>query len=522
VLGEFSLLDGMPRSASAYAHTEVVARWLSSAALKELCGQQPILGLEVTRALGEHVARKLRHTNRRLAEHLHDDTVDPEIEAMVARAVDAGQHVANWSEARVDALLYDIATAIAERAEELATATVAETGIGHAPDKAIKNRFGSLTVYESLAGRPANGPIRSDMQIGITEIASPMGVVFGLIPMTNPVATLVFKTLITLKGRNALIVSCHRAAQGVGQSAGEIIQTVLEGHGAPRGLVQWVRNRASRKTTNLLMRHPDIAMILATGGVGMVKAAYSSGTPAIGVGPGNAPAWIHGDADPDEAARLVMESKRFDHGIICGSEHHLVVDMAIRAPFLASLERLGAAILSDDEVDRMARLAFDVDTGRLRRDMIGQSADRIAAMIGIARPHPITLIVAPLPLAAITGPWGHEKLAPVLSLFTTEGAASGIDVCRQLLAIEGLGHTAIIHTRDKAVVEHFSLAIDASRILVNMGGSQGCIGLGNGLTPSLTLGCGTYGGTSTTDNVSFTHLLNIKRVARRLAPILDA
>ena len=264
------------------------------------------------------------------------------------------------------------------------------------------------------------------------------------------------------------------------------------------------------------MRHPGVAMILATGGTAMVKAAYSSGTPAIGVGPGNAPAWICADADLQAAARMVVASKAFDHGIICGSENNLIVDQPVRDDFTAALQRAGAAVLGPADCDRLARAVFDDRDGRLRRTVLGQAATAIAAQAGIAVPAGTRLLVAPLPRQAVPGPYGREKLAPILSLFTADGQDDGIGLCRQILGNGGRGHTAIIHTRSQRLPLSFARQMPVSRILVNGPGAHGCIGLGTALTPSLTLGCGTDGRTSTTDNITYTHLVNIKRIAQPL------
>jgi acetaldehyde dehydrogenase/alcohol dehydrogenase len=339
--GEFSLLDGRPRSASAYAHTEVVALALSEAGLGRLCRDDPPTGLAVLRALGQDAAAKARETRRHLEEYVFAADIDPAVDAVVARAAAAQTVLAGWPEARVEALLDGIAQAVADQAEELAAATVAETGIGNIADKAFKNRFASLEVNRTLQGRPGIGPRPPDDR-GVTEIASPVGVVLGLIPMTNPVATLVFKTLICVKARNALIVSHHPAAVGVGARTVELIGAVLAERGAPAALLQSVE-RASRTRTAMFMRHPQVSLILATGGTAMVRAAYSSGTPAIGVGSGNVPALVCADADPVVAAAAVVQSKVFDHGIICGSEDNLVVDAAVGAPGQAPPEEGGAA-----------------------------------------------------------------------------------------------------------------------------------------------------------------------------------
>ena len=265
------------------------------------------------------------------------DEPDPAVDALVARSAAALDSIAGWPEDQIDALIAALAAQIAAHADELAAATVAETGIGCVPDKAVKNRFASLGVARSLTGKPGVGVAGGSGPDGLTEIAEPMGVIVGLIPVTNPVATLVFKALICIKARDALIASCHRDAAGVGARTADLLRQVLARHGACADLIQTVPRRPTRQVTAALMRHPGVAMILATGGTAMVKAAYSSGTPAIGVGPGNAPAWVCADADLQAAARMVVASKAFDHGIICGSENNLIVDQSVRDDFTAAL-----------------------------------------------------------------------------------------------------------------------------------------------------------------------------------------
>jgi acyl-CoA reductase-like NAD-dependent aldehyde dehydrogenase len=248
----------------------------------------------------------------------------------------------------------------------------------------------------------------------------------------------------------------------------------------------------------------------------MVHAAYSSGTPAIGVGAGNAPVWICADANLDEAAQIVVQSKSFDNGVICASENNLVVDASVRADFVAALIAHGAAVLSPEETKVLTPHVIDPEKGRLRREVVGLSAQRIAEESGIEREGPIRLLVVPQDAEQVDGAYGKEKLAPILSLFTVAGEAEAIDLCKRILANEGIGHTAIIHTQDRRLINRFGMEMPASRVLVNCAGSLGSIGVGTGLTPSLTLGCGTWGSTSTTDNVGFGHLLNIKRIAQAL------
>jgi acyl-CoA reductase-like NAD-dependent aldehyde dehydrogenase len=251
----------------------------------------------------------------------------------------------------------------------------------------------------------------------------------------------------------------------------------------------------------------------------MVRAAYSSGTPAIGVGAGNAPVWVCADADPVRAAQAVVDGKSFDHGIICGSENNLVVDRSIHERFVKALRAAGAAVLGGGDCDKLQQVAFD-EHGRLRRTVLGQPARAIAELANIAVPADTRLLVAEVPRQASRGPFGREKLAPMLSLFTVDGDEDGLGLCRVLLGNGGDGHTAIVHSTSPARQAAFAQRMPASRILVNGPGAHGCIGLGNGLTPSLTLGCGTYGNNSTTDNVTYTHLMNIKRLAHPL-PTVD-
>jgi acetaldehyde dehydrogenase/alcohol dehydrogenase len=515
-LGEFSLLDGKPRSASAYAHTDVKARWFSKESFEEMCQYHPQVGLIISAALGQNLTTKLREFNERIAGYIFAGEIDKDTHQMVARAVKAQQSFEKWPEDRVDALLQDVAQAIAERAEELAEATVAETGMGTVTDKVMKIRFASLEVYKTIAGHAAAGLLETDPQRQVTEIASPVGVVLGLIPVTNPVPTIVFKTLITLKGRNALIVSCHRDALGVGSQACDIIRDVLERHGAPRDLVQSVRQRSGRQKTMMFMNHPEVSLILATGGTSMVKAAYSSGTPAIGVGSGNAPVLICADADLSKAAQGIIQSKSFDNGIICGSENNLVVVASIRDDFIKMLEAHGAIVLRPREKSRFTAQVFDPDHLSLKRSIIGKPAQFIADSARIRREKDIRLIVVAIKQDELQGSYGHEKLAPILSLSTVNDEAEGLQVCRQILANQGRGHTAVIYTGNQELMKQFGREVDASRILVNAPASQGCIGLGTGLIPSFTLGCGTFGGNSTTDNVSYTHLINVKRLALNL------
>ena len=516
VIGEISLLDGLPRPTSAFAHTDVRARRLHKDALESLGATNPRALASVYKVLGTHVGTKLRRVNARL----HESTVpadDAEIDELVARASIAQKTVHGWSEERVDAALLSVAQSFAIHARDLAEDTVRVTRIGNVPDKTCKNLIASMGVYRSIVGRPASGLLTTDDARRVTEIASPVGVVVGLIPATNPAATAIFKSLIAIKARNALILSFPRAFREVGPRLGSIVQQALRAAGAPPDLVQWVKPGLSRKKTDILMRHPQVSLVLATGGASMVKAAYRSGTPTIGVGPGNAPTLVCEDADLQHAADCVVMSKSFDNGLVCGSENNLVVVRSIRDSFEQALKAAGAAVLTPAEVSRFTSAVVIAVKQQFRNEVVGQSAAAIAAAAGIMRDFPIQLIVVPVDGASSEEVYAREKMAPILSLFTVEDAQEGIALSLDLLQREGTGHTAVIHTRDVDTIHRFAAAVPASRILANSPASHGVIGFTTGLMPSLTLGCGTFGSNSTTDNVSYRNLLNIKRLAHYMA-----
>jgi len=511
-LGEEALLGGSLRWANAVADTDVEAVRVTADALRRLYDESPRDGVAVLRAMGRYTANRLRAASSRVAETLVDDAPDPAVDEMVAAAVAAQEEFESWTEERVDALLEDIATSINDRGPELAEQTVAETTLGNAEHKAAKITFGSLWVWESLKGKPGAGPLGTDDLLKVTDIASPMGVIFALVPVTNPVPTFANKTLIALKSRNAIILSCHRMAQGVADTTGEIVSAALARHGAPDKLVQWVKGRTSRRRTAKFMGHPGVSLILATGGPGMVKAAYSCGKPAIGVGAGNAPAWVAGDADPAVVAAAIIQSKSFDNGLICGSEQHIVADASQRDALVAALEAGGGYVLSAEQTAQIMERAFD-EHGHLLLPYVGRSATTIAELAGLSVPEDTKLLVFPVTDDVPEEALGKERLAPVCSLFTVADDDEAIALCLRLLSYEGAGHTAVVHTDDPDRVARFARAVPVSRILVNVPATLGFCGVVTGLTPSFTLGCGTFGGNSTTDNVSYANLQNIKRVA---------
>jgi acyl-CoA reductase-like NAD-dependent aldehyde dehydrogenase len=513
LLGEVGILTGAPRSATAIGHTRVRARRLALDTIDWLYREHPVEGLVIARLLGQAAGRRVRTANERSHEHLFAAGRDPVVDAMVERALQAQRAFEDWEEAPIDALLHDIATAIAERSVELAEATIAETGLGVVDDKAEKIHFGSLGVYATLVGQAGSGLIDVDAERDVAEYACPVGVVFAMAPVTEPVSTYVNKVLIALKGRNALILSPHRASAATAAAADDLVQEVLARHGAPAGIVQLVRERGSRQRTARFMGHPDVSLIVATGGAAMVTAAYSSGTPALGVGAGNAPVWVAPDADFDYVAACVVASKAYDNGLICGAEQHLVVDLALLDRFVDALEVSGAAVLDRSTSEQFVAKAF-LNSGRLKATFIGRSASEIATATGITVPAGTSVLVITGDADHPVGAYATERLAPIVTLYGTKGDTEAMALCRSLLLHEGAGHTAVIHSEDGDRIDRFARAMPASRILVGVPASQGCGGAVTGLVPSMTLGCGTFGGTATTDNVGFRNLVNVKRVAR--------
>jgi acyl-CoA reductase-like NAD-dependent aldehyde dehydrogenase len=515
-LGHEAMLGGSRHGVTAVADGPVKGRKVDSLGWRKMIDEDPAQGVMILRALARQTALNLQAARARVAEQIEIDEPDPDVEDTVARAVAAQAEFEHWDEERVDKLLEDIANSIAAAAPTLAQATVDETHLGNPDHKVMKIALASQGVYSQLAGVKAYGPIDTDEEKQVTEIAAPVGVIFGIVPVTNPVPTIVNKTLIALKSRNSLIYSVHRMAGGVGNSAGEIIQAALERHGAPRDLVQWVKGRTNRRKTQRFMSHKNVGLILATGGPSMVRAAYSSGTPAIGVGAGNAPCYVAADADPNLVAQAVIASKEFDNGLICGAEQHLVVDKSVAAELRERLREHGAIVLDKHQTKLFMAEVFE-DDGDLKMWFVGQSADKLAAAGGVEAPG-ARLVVFEADASNPAGAQARERLAPVLSFFEVDGDDEAFDLCLALLEYEGTGHTANIHTNDADRQHRFAAAMPASRVLINTPSAHGCCGLTTGLPHTLTLGCGTWGGNSTTNNVTHRDLRNVKRMAMPLQP----
>ncbi len=513
LLGDVGLLGGAPRAATARARTPVRLRRLEAGILVGLEEDDPARAARIYRLLGAAVAARVHQNNAAMAPSMFKEADDAVVNEIMEAAVAAQASFSAWPEPPVDALLTDLAQAVAAHAVELGQATVDETGLGVPADKAQKIRFASLGVLGSLLGRVGTGVLGEESPRRVTEIAAPVGVVFAVSPITEPVSTYVYKVLIALKARNSVIVSPHSGSVGSATMAHDLVRTVLHAHGAPDGLVQLAGDRLSRQRTARFLAHPSVGLILATGGETLVRAAYRSGRPAIGVGPGNAPVWIAPDADLERAARCVVESKSFDYSLICGAEQHLILDRSISVPFVAALEALGTRVLGPEERKTALRSAF-TPAGRLRIKLVGRSAREIADALGLPVDEDVRLLAfwddPEEPSPAGSG----ERLAPIVTLYEVPTEDAAISLACRLLHHEGIGHTAVVHSEDDDRALRFAEAVPVSRILVNVPASHGCGGALTGLVPSMTLGCGTFGGNSTTDNVGLANVQNLQRVAR--------
>lgn len=398
---------------------------------------------------------------------------------------------------------------------KLAKMAVEETGIGKWEDKVIKNVVATQYVYESIRYQKTVGIISEDFENGISEIAQPIGPILAIIPCTNPTSTVMFKVLIALKTRNPIIISAHHRALECCREAVRICYEAALEVDAPEDCIIFF-DRGSREDTRDLMSDKRLALILATGGESVVKAAYSSGTPALGVGSGNVPVYIEKTADIPFAAEQILISKTFDNGTICASEQSLVVEKDVAGLFKNELISRGAYFLSDDEIKAVENIAFNSEKRTMTAEVVGQSAVRVAEMAGLKVPAGTRLLVAPLKNVGYDDPLSCEILAPIIAFYAVDGFEDAVKLCIDLNFHGGMGHTVSIYSNDEKKIKQFAMTMNAGRILVNTPSSQGAVGgIYNKLTPSLTLGCGTGGKNITMDNVSARHLLNIQRLARR-------
>ena len=445
-----------------------------------------------------------------------DLTSIQEARTLARRARAAQTALAELSQERIDAIVDAMAAAVTSQAEALAQLAVDETGYGVVADKVQKNLFASRRVHEFIRPIRTVGVVRRDDERKVVEIAEPFGVVAAVVPSTNPTSTAIYKILIALKARCAIVLSPHPAAVRCISRVAELMSVAARDAGAPDGSVQWM-STVTLEGTQELMKHRDVAVILATGGMGLVRAAYSAGKPAYGVGPGNAPAFIERTADVEKAVRDVITGKTFDNGVLCSCENSVVVDEPIAEAVRQAFVAHGGYFLSSSEIDAVGRVL--VTPQRLPSPaVVGKPASFIAERAGITVPPGTEVLLAPLAGVGREHPLSIEKLCPVLSYYVVRDWREGCERCIEILRYGGMGHTMSIHSRDEDVILEFGLKKPAFRICVNTPTTHGSIGLTTGLEPAMTLGCGGYGGNITSDNIGPRHLLNVKRLAYETRP----
>jgi len=440
-----------------------------------------------------------------------------EARRLAQRAKRAAPILAEFSQEQIDRIVDEMAEATRVCAEDFARLAVEETGYGVVADKVQKNLFSSERVYRFIRPMKTVGVVKRDEERKVIEIAEPFGVVAAVVPSTNPTSTAIYKILISLKARCPIVLSPHPAAARCITRVAEVMTEAATRAGAPEGSINWMQ-LVTLEGTQELMKHRDVAVILATGGMGLVRAAYSAGKPAYGVGPGNAPCFIERSADVAKAAADIIAGKSFDNGVLCSSPNSVVVDSAVAEEVKREFVKQGSYFLTTAEADKLA--AALVTPQRLPNPkLVGKTALAIASTIGINVPTTTRVLIAELAGVGRDYPLSIEKLCPVLSYYVVADWREGCERCIQILRYGGMGHTMSIHSRNDDVILEFGLKKPAFRIVVNTPTTHGSIGMTTGLDPSMTLGCGGYGGNITSDNISPRHLLNIKRLAYETRPI---
>jgi acetaldehyde dehydrogenase/alcohol dehydrogenase len=431
------------------------------------------------------------------------------------KADQAAQDFRAFTQDSVDRLVREVFKAAYNARLDLARMVYEETGIGVYEHKVIKNCWASLLVYEDIKNQKTVGEIEHDTSTGITKIALPRGPILALTPLTNPSSTTIFKVLIALKTRNPLIFSAHGAARKCSRIAAEILYDAALNAGAPEFCIQWV-NKKHPDYLQQIMRHRKLALIIATGTRRIVKEAYVSGKPVIGIGPGNVPVYIDHSADFNLAADYIVLSKTFDNGTVCASEQALVVGKKVASVMKPLFEERGCYFCSDGEAKKLGEIAFDSKNVLMRADVVGMPAEYLAERAGFSVPEGTRLLIAPCYGVGPGYPLSYEILTPILSYYVVDSYDEALETCVKLNALGGQGHTVSIYANNEKVVEDFTANILAGRMCVNTPATQGAIGgTYNSLHPSFTLSCGTQAGNLFTDNITTTHLLNVHRIARR-------
>lgn len=438
------------------------------------------------------------------------------IDELAVKANVALKEMENLNQEQVDHIVHEMSMAALDKHMLLAKMAVEETGRGIYEDKAIKNMYASEYIWNSIKHDKTVGVISEDKQTGLVQIAEPVGVVCGVTPTTNPTSTTIFKAMIALKTRNPIVFAFHPSAQKCSAKAAEIVRDAAIAAGAPENCVQWIEH-PSIDATGALMNHPGIATVLATGGAGMVKSAYSTGKPALGVGPGNVPSYICKDAKLKRAVNDLIVSKTFDNGMICASEQAVIVDKEIYDEVKAEFAAHQCYIVKNKkELQKLEDAVMNEGKYAVNPKIVGYSAEFIAELAGIKVPKGTKMLIAELDGVGADYPLSREKLSPVLAMLKADSTEHGFELAEAMLDLGGLGHTAVIHTEDEDLQIQFGLRMKACRVLVNTPSAEGGIGnIYNEMIPSLTLGCGSYGKNSVSRNVSAVNLINVKTLARR-------
>ena len=442
-----------------------------------------------------------------------------EVRHLIQRAKVAQQKLALMSQEQIDTIVKVVAKACYDQRERLAKMAAEETGFGKWQDKVLKNALASKGILEEIKDMRTVGILREDKENKVIEVGVPVGVVAGLIPSTNPTSTVMYKALIALKGGNSIVFSPHpHAAKCINETVDTIKKAAVSA-GCPEGAVSVIQ-RVSIEATNELMKHKDTNLILATGGNAMVKAAYSSGTPAIGVGPGNGPAFIEKTADVPKAVRQILDSKTFDNGVICASEQSIIVEEEMKEKVVEEFKRQGAYFVPKEDAKKLGNFII-LPSGAMNPKMVGKTPQVIAKQAGISVPDDARVLIADGEGVGKQYPYSMEKLAPVLGFYTVKTWEEACELSIRILHHEGAGHTLAIHTQNENIVREFALRKPVSRLLVNTPAALGGVGATTGLFPAFTLGCGAVGGSATSDNVSPLNLINIRRVAYGTAELED-
>ncbi|QGY85495.1 bifunctional acetaldehyde-CoA/alcohol dehydrogenase [Staphylococcus epidermidis] len=443
------------------------------------------------------------------------DEITQMIDSLAEKGQEALKELSKKSQQEINDIVHQMSMAAVDQHMHLAKLAYDETGRGIYEDKAIKNLYASEYIWNSIKDNKTVGIIGEDKQKGLTYVAEPIGVICGVTPTTNPTSTTIFKAMIAIKTGNPIIFAFHPSAQQSSKYAAKVILEAATKAGAPKDCIQWIEV-PSIEATKQLMNHKDIALVLATGGSGMVKSAYSTGKPALGVGPGNVPTYIEKTAHIKRAVNDIIGSKTFDNGMICASEQVMVVDKEVYTDVVKEFKLHQTYFVNKNELQQLEDAIMNEDKTAVKPDIVGKSAVDIAKLSGISVPEKTKLLVAEIDGIGKDYPLSREKLSPVLAMVTAKSTGHALQICEDTLKFGGLGHTAVIHTEDSQLQQKFGLKMKACRVLVNTPSAVGGIGnMYNELIPSLTLGCGSYGRNSISHNVSAVDLLNIKTIAKR-------